>query len=155
MELETLYELLKRTSDKVDGVSVKLAESQGLHKETHRRLDKIESATEELKIENVKQSKDIEENKENLVLHMKRSDTLEQIVFQNKDIMHQEIDKIKVSHTNSTAKMKNAINKRLEPIEEPKKVRKFLIDIFLKIGGGAGAMYGILKLYTYFKGNPF
>ena len=98
----------------------------GLVKET-------KSEVKEIWEEQIKQGVDIRHNKESLIEHIKRTDLLEESL----DIHKKDNED------------------RFGAIEEPRKARKFVMDILLKTGAGAGAMFAVIKLIEYFSKNQF
>lgn len=137
---EVIYELLKEVKsdikgelkevrDDIDNVRLYQRESAVLHKENQKTLSDIIAELKIIKEENIVQTQEISENKESLIQHMSRSDKLERLVNLQEKKFNDKIDKI----------------------EEPKKARKYIWSVFLKVGGGAGAMYAILRAWEFFK----
>lgn len=98
-------------------------------KEIHKDLKGLHEEVHKIQTEQAIQGKDIAENKDDLIVHMSRTDTLEELV----ELRKKEVDA------------------RLEALEEPKKLKKLLLNWIVKAGSLGGAMYGILKLIEYFK----
>ena len=132
MKNDELYELLKEVKHKLDDVAEKAAiragESRAEHEDTHEKLKVIDTRVQELSKVQIIQGYDIAKNKESLVEHMDNNKKLETIIH----------------------KVKGGCDSRLDKIEEPKKVRKYLLDAFFKVGTFAGAAYAIYRVYDVF-----
>lgn len=70
-----------------------------------------------------------EQNKEDIKYHIKRTDLLEEKVELNK----------------------KSIEKRLESLEQPSVVSKFLSSKLLQISGLTAAIYGLINFFKYIK----
>jgi hypothetical protein len=87
--------------------------------------------------------KDVARNTEDLATHMCRSDSIEQLVCNNKEYSDKQIQLLSEKLIDN--------NKRIEVLEEPSKVKAFLYHKYVKFAGivsaSLGVLYGIFKIF--------
>ncbi len=138
--MNEVIELVKEIKDEIKGISHEQTRQGVFLEKNEESINKMVDKIDNINKENIIQTKDIAENKESLVEHMKQTTLVRELVEQNKNIVKKEL---KIHEIKG--------NERLLKLEAPKKFRKQLLDILLKVGGGAGAAYAIVRMYDYVK----
>jgi hypothetical protein len=133
---DQILEAIKDVKNKLESVEKTQIEHGVYHKDNRVILEKIETDVDRVKEENIIQTKEIEFNRKGLDEHMAQT----KLIDRKTDMLKDYIDKVDRKHDD-----------KYEHAQEGTKVRKYLYDLSIKVGGGAGAMWAVLRVWDYLK----